>query len=115
MIKEGRIVEGGPREKKSPFKKRMTNSRCQEGLTANSPGPGEYNPQVQYSKQSRRIAFFPLEQRFKERSALDGQEEAEGEGLHDFGRSRSKKSYNANSLKKERFKPIHQDYQPVRS
>lgn len=35
--------------------------------------------------------------------------------MHDFEKSRSKKSYNANSLKKERFKPIHQDYQPVRS
>lgn len=35
--------------------------------------------------------------------------------MPDFGKSRSKKNYNTNSLKKERFKPMHQDYQPVRS
>jgi hypothetical protein len=94
----------------------MANGHCQEALPTSlpGPGPGEYNPQVQYSKQSRRTAFFPLEQRFKERPQ-DCHDEEEDDVMHDFGKGRSKKSYNSNSLKKDRFKPMHQDYRPVRS
>lgn len=66
MIKEGQVEVGG-KEKKSPFKRKIGDNRSPEGmqLQPNFPGPGEYDPKVQCSKQSRRIAFFPLEQRFK--------------------------------------------------
>lgn len=33
----------------------------------------------------------------------------------EFSKSRLKKGYNPSSLKKERFKPMHQNYEPVKS
>lgn len=116
MIKENNRKSTGDmlRDRKTPLKKKLHVPVKEEAKKLSNPGPGDYNPQDEVSKRTRGTAFFPQEERFKEKS-LEQPVEMCDEELLKLSRTQSKKMPSSGNLKKDRFKPIHKAYDPVKS